>query len=101
MATATPWRIVWRVQAYEDLRGIVRYIAQDNPRRAASFGRELRARVELLAQQPRLGRQGRPGLPAWLRELVVHANYIVFYRLLERSHSVEILRVKHAAQQIP
>jgi toxin ParE1/3/4 len=40
-------------------------------------------------------------LPDWLRELVVHPNYIVFYRVLAEARTVEILRVKHAAQQAP
>ena len=52
-------------------------------------------------RHPELGRNGRPGLPEWLRELVVHPNYIVFYRVLAEARTVEILRVKHAAQQTP
>jgi plasmid stabilization system protein ParE len=36
-----------------------------------------------------------------IRELVVHPNYIVFYRVLAEGCTVQILRVKHAAQQIP
>ena len=43
----------------------------------------------------------REGLPDWLRELVVHPNCIVFYRVLAEAHTAEILRVKHAAQQTP
>ncbi|MFN2332263.1 MAG: type II toxin-antitoxin system RelE/ParE family toxin [Halomonas sp.] len=50
---------------------------------------------------PELGRKGRPGLPDWLRELGVHPNYIVFYRVLAEARIVEILRVKHAAKQAP
>ncbi len=87
--------------AREDLRAIVRYIGKDSPTRAKSFGQELRDKTEPLAQHPELGRQGRPGLPKWLRELVVHPNYIVFYRVLAEARTVQILRVKHAAQQTP
>lgn len=87
--------------AREDLRGIVRYIGKDNPTRARSFGKELRDKTKPLAQHPELGRTGRPGLPDWLRELVVHPNYIVFYRVRAETHTVQILRVKHAAQQVP
>jgi toxin ParE1/3/4 len=47
------------------------------------------------------GRTGRPGLSAFLRELVAHRNYIVFYRVLDEARTVEILRVKHTAQQTP
>ena len=84
-----------------DLRAIVEHIGKDNPARAKRFGQELRDKTEPLAQHPELGRKGRPGLPDWLRELVVHPNYIVFYRVLVEARTVEILRVKHAAQQTP
>ena len=94
-----PYRIVWRPIAEADLNDIVDYIAQDNPSKAEEFGQELRAKVLPLAQHPKLGRTGRPGLPAFLRELVVHKHYIIFYRVLDEARTVEILRVKHTAQQ--
>ena len=96
-----PYRIEWRPMAREDLRAIVRYIGKDNQARAKSFGEELRDKIKPLAQHPELGRHGRPGLPEWLRELSVHPNYIVFYRVQTEDRTVEILRVKHAAQQTP
>lgn len=99
--TVKPYRIEWRPMAREDLRAIVRYIGKDNPTQAKRFSQELRDKARQLAQHPELGRQGRPGLPDWLRELVVHPNYIVFYRVLAKARMVEILRVKHAAQQTP
>ena len=97
----TAHRIEWRSKAREDLRAIVAYVGKDNPGRAKSFGEELRDKTEPLAQHPELGRNGRPGLPDYVRELVVHRNYIVFYRVLGEVRIVEILRVKHAAQQTP
>ena len=97
-AAKTPYRIEWRPMAREDLRGIVQYIGKDNPTRAKSFGKELRAKVKPLAQHPELGRPGRlPGI----RELVAHPNYIVFYRVLDEARTVQVLRVKHATQQMP
>lgn len=99
--TAKPFRIEWRPMAHQDVRAIVRYIGKDNPTRARSFGQELRDKTRPLAHHPKLGRQGRPGLPDWLRELVVHPNYIVFYRVLAEARTIQILRVKHAAQQTP
>lgn len=84
--------------AREDLRSIVHYVGKDNPSRARTFVRELRDLTKPLAQHPELGRRGRlPGI----RELVVHPNYIVFYRLSGRARTAQILRVKHAAQQMP
>jgi len=93
--------IVWRPMAEADLDGIMDYIAQDNPTRAEAFGQQLRDKTLPLAQHPKLGRTGRPGLPAFVRELVVHPNYIVFYRVLADAGTVEILRVKHVAQKMP
>jgi len=102
MAKAKPqYRIVWRPMAEADLNNIIDYIARENPDRAESFAQELRDKTLPLAQYPNIGRKGRPGLPGWLRELIVHQNYIVFYRVLDKTYTVEILRVKHAAQQTP
>lgn len=96
--TIKVYRIEWRPMAREDLRAIIRYIGKDDPTRAKSFGEEIRTKAGLLAKHPELGRSGRlPGI----RELVVHPNYIVFYRILIKTDTVEVLRVKHAAQQIP
>jgi toxin ParE1/3/4 len=97
----TPYRIEWRPRAREDVRAIVRYIAQDNPTRAVTFGKELKDKTRPLADHPELGRTGRPGLPAYVRELVAHRNYIILYRLWAEADVVEILRVKHAAQKTP
>jgi toxin ParE1/3/4 len=36
-----------------------------------------------------------------VRELVLHLHYIAFYRVLDASRTVEILRVKHTSQQTP
>lgn len=99
--TGKPYRIEWRPSAREDLRAIVRYIAKDNPIKAKSFDKELRDKTKPLARHPNLGRKGRPGQPRWLRELVVHPNYIVFYRIQDETRVVEILRVKHTAQRMP
>lgn len=95
----TPYRIVWRPIAEADLDSIIDYIAQDKLIRAEEFGQELRDKILALAQNPKLGRTGRPGLPSFLRELVVHRNYSVFYRVLDEACIVEIMRVKHTAQQ--
>jgi len=101
VAKKSRYRIEWRQKARDDLRDIVRFIGKDSPVRAKTFGKELRDTTKPLAEFPNMGRSGRPGLPDWLRELVAHKNYIIFYRVLDKSRTVEILRVKHAAQQTP
>lgn len=84
--------------AVEDLRVIVCYIGNDSPAAARNFAQKLRARVELLRQYPEVGP---PGRAAHTRELIVHPNYVVFYRLRADVRIVEILRVKHVARQWP
>jgi toxin ParE1/3/4 len=96
--TPEAYRIEWRPMARDDLRSIVRYIGRDSPTRAVNFGKELRAKIEPLAKYPEIGR---PGRIEGTRELIAHPNYIVFYRVLHASRTVQILRVKHAAQQWP
>lgn len=90
------WRIVWRPDAIDDLRAVVRYIGEENPARAHSFGDELRQQMQALEQFPE---RGRPGRVKGTRELVLHPNYIGFYRVLEGQQQVEILRIKHARRR--
>ena len=96
-----PYSVIWRPIAEADLDNIIDYIAQDSPANAKRFGKELRDKTRQLAEFPGTGRSGRPGLPDGLRELVAHKNYIIFYRVLDESRTVEILRIKHTAQQMP
>ena len=95
------YRIEWRPMAMEDLRAIVRHIGKEYPTRAKDFGEALRDKTQPRARHPEMGRCGRPGLPGDVRELVVHPNYIVFYRVVAESRAVLVLRIKHAAQQLP
>jgi len=53
-------------------------------------------KVTPLAAHPHIGRTGRK---RGTHELVAHENYVVIYRVLTKK--VEILRVKHTAQQWP
>lgn len=86
----------WTRKALENLDQIGAYIAQDNPTRASSFVGEIKEKIELLATFPALGRPGRvPGT----RELVVHENYVVPYRV--KDDSVQIIRVQHVARLWP
>lgn len=86
----------WTRKALENLDQIAMYIALDNPSRANSFIGEIKQKVELLVTFPALGRPGRvPGT----RELVVHDNYVVPYRV--KSDMVQIVRVQHVARLWP
>lgn len=86
----------WTKTALANLVSIVEYIERDNPVRAASFALEIRTKTNSLTEFPELGR---PGRVAGTRELVIHPNFIIPYRV--RGGVVEILRVQHAARRWP
>ncbi len=86
----------WRPLAKQDLNSIIQFIAKDNKERARSFGQTLYAKTLALKSHPLMGRVGRiPGM----RELIVHKNYVVYYRL--DKNIIEILRIRHTAENWP
>src|SRR5437016_1366945 len=86
--------------ANEDLAGLVRYIARDNPDAAERFGLSLIEKLKLLEEHPRLGRvvpeRGDPNL----RE-IIHHPYRIVYRVRETERVVETLRIWHGARGEP
>lgn len=87
---------LWKPAAIADRKHIIEHIAKDNPRAAIEIGDMLIQKAEQLDQHPMLGSVGRVN---GTRELVLHPNYILIYRLVAKAP--EVLRVKHAAQQWP
>lgn len=88
--------VKWRDQALDDLVEIIDYIEQYNPAAAASLHRNIVAATEGLSSMPYGFRPGRvPGT----REIVVHPNYLVVYRVGDTA--VDVLRVLHARLEYP
>ena len=87
-------RIRWTGLATRTLLRIGDYVAQDNPKAATKLLKQIRVSVKLLIRNPFLGRRTEF---EGIRELVVHANYLVSYRV--SNDTIEILQVWHAAQQ--
>lgn len=88
--------LVWKKQARADLLAIVTHIALDNPDAAEKLADEIETKAEKLRTHPNLFRAGRK---SGTRELVVHPNYILIYRVV--VNVVEVLRAKHVAQKWP
>lgn len=86
----------WLELARTDLLGIVDYISDDNPDAAQRVKDDIETKAEKLPEFPKMGR---PGRVEGTRELIVWSNYIVVYQ--EDALTVRILRVLHAAQQLP
>lgn len=90
-------RVRWLRVALANLDAEAEYIAQDNPAAAGRVVQRIFRAVNLLAENPAVGRAGRV---AGTRELVVpNTPYIIPYRV--RGDAVEILRVFHAARKWP
>jgi toxin ParE1/3/4 len=88
--------VKWTKTALANLVAIVEYIEKDNAERAKSFALEIQKKTNNLAEFPSMGR---PGRVFGTRELVIHPNYIIPYRM--RGDDVEILRVQHVARRWP
>lgn len=92
-----PRRIELSRAALADFYALYDYIARDNPPAAAKVLRALDRSIQLLADQPKLGKVYRHRR---LRlRLLTHDDYLVFYR--ERPGVIEIVRVIHGRRNIP
>jgi toxin ParE1/3/4 len=89
-------KLRWSRRATADLDRIAARIAADNPQAALDLAAAIQGRVERLAQFPFLGR---PGALADTRELVVHRNYILTYRL--HGDEAQVLQLWHVARNLP
>ncbi|MEW6133401.1 MAG: type II toxin-antitoxin system RelE/ParE family toxin [Pseudomonadota bacterium] len=76
-----------------DLQRILDYIAQDDPQAAKALAAGFRQTAEHLTSHPFIGRRG--DLEG-TRELILHRNYLLTYRV--SSEVVEILQIWHVAQ---
>jgi len=86
--------VVWRKRARTDLLDIVEYIGARNPVAASRLAHELESSTWILSAYPNLYGLSRriPGC----REIVVHKNYIVIYRV--EADRVRIMRIVHGSR---
>jgi plasmid stabilization system protein ParE len=87
--------VVFSREALDDLDRIAAAIAEESPKRAVSFLRELRQGCEGLADMPRRFQLVPRYEHAGVRRRVIGA-YLVFYRVSEES--VDILHIFHGAR---
>ncbi|HMN48892.1 MAG TPA: type II toxin-antitoxin system RelE/ParE family toxin [Ignavibacteriaceae bacterium] len=83
--------------AEEDFTEIVKFIAEDNPTAAEAIATKIEKNVELLSDNPYLGRIPRD---EEIRNLgyryIIIQNYIIFYTIEERA--ILIHRILHGAR---
>lgn len=92
-------RVIWEATASIDLVKAWRHIARDKPIAARGVFDRIHSGVEILAQSPELGRNGR--LPGSREFIFADIPYVAIYRIDLRSQTVQILRIVHAAQKWP
>jgi toxin ParE1/3/4 len=88
--------IVCLPDARADLVAVVSYIAERNPDAASKLLDQIESSVKPLARHPNLYRAGRIG---GTREMVVHPNYIVVYRV--GAAAIGIVSVLHSRRVYP
>ena len=86
-------KLRWTRRALGRLDEIATFIAQDSPKRATTYVRELRDKVDSLASK----QLGKPGRVYGTKELVLHKHYMAVYRL--KDNEVHILALLHTAQR--
>ncbi|MCF8094740.1 MAG: type II toxin-antitoxin system RelE/ParE family toxin [Desulfobacteraceae bacterium] len=94
------FKLIWSPNAGLDLNDIVTFIAEDSPSAAERFVRSLFQSVERLADFPESGRIVPEFDDPVIRE-IIHKPFRVVYRIRNSQHSVEIVRVWHAARGVP
>ena len=94
------YKIIFSDPAIDDLKSIVRYIAEDNQDAAAKFGGKLIESVRHLAEFPRFGRVVPEQNDENIREIILKP-YRIFYRVKDGEEVVEVIRFWHAARGEP
>ena len=89
-------QLLWHPLAIADRERIMAFIARDKPSAALALDEAFEAHADLLSANPLLYRAGKV---EGTREIVVHPNYIMVYRV--EADTIVILRVMHAAQMWP
>ena len=88
-------RVRWTTTADGDLARIVEYIRKDNPAAARRMAQRIYQGIATLRSFPH---SGRIGLAENTRELIF-APYIAVYEVIDDR--VQVLRIRHAAQDWP
>jgi toxin ParE1/3/4 len=88
--------VIFSPEAEADLQEIGDYIAQDNPRRALSFVRELFEHALRLTDTP-YAYPKRDDLSPGLM-MAVHGSYLILFRV--GNEHIEIVRITHGARDL-
>jgi toxin ParE1/3/4 len=94
------FQIIWSQTAVEDLKGIVQYIALDNPDAAANLANHIIQRIETASMLPFSNRAVSEKSEEIVREVILKPYRLIYQVDTERS-AIHILRIWHASRGIP
>jgi toxin ParE1/3/4 len=94
------YRLIWSPKARRDLRELMAYISEDDPRAARQFLRHLLHLIERLPTFPISGRIVPEFANPSIREVIRPPCRIV-YRVNRRLSRIEVVRIWHAARGTP
>lgn len=92
--------IIWAESAYEDLREIVRYIAQDNPDAAAKLAERIIHHIVLASEYPYSNRAVPEKDEETIREAILRP-YRIIYSVDNDAQTIHVLRIWHSYRGIP
>ena len=92
------FRVQWSASGLDRLIEILDFISQDNPPAARQVVDDLLARVEVLAEYPRIGPVFSKESGPDLRRLILD-SYIVVYQVQESKRLVSVIAVRHSRQR--
>ena len=92
-------QVRWLATVLHKLEDEAEYVARENPAAAVALMQRISHAIDLLRENPALGR---PGRIHGIRELVVSGTrHVVPYRVRARLNRIEILRVFRTSRRPP
>lgn len=86
----------WEAGALLQYEMLIQFVRDRNEPAAEALARRIDESVERACLFPEVGR---PGRIIGTRELIVHPNYVVVYRITDTA--IDVLRLLHARQLYP
>jgi len=94
------FQIVWSQTSVEDLKGIVQYIALDDPDAVAKLADRIIQRLETASKLPFSNRVVPEKAEEPIREAILKP-YRLIYQVDSNRNVIYILRIWHAARGVP
>lgn len=92
------FKLIYAVEADNDLQAIYDYIATDNPDRAVSYLGEIEKQILRLKDLPNIGHESKYSeLKALGVRILPFDDYLIFHTVNERNNIINIVRVLHGS----